>query len=878
MPKLTYALRTSPVWLFPANIVNIDNCIKNVLEQVLNIKLEGDQWRQAALPIRHGGLGIRRVKETGLSAFLSSAHGVVDLVTRILSINGDGFRLPFVTEALEGWEAQCPGKELPDHLDVQKAWDDVLCKSVLDKIMESSIGVDLARVRASSKPESGSWLHALPSPQMGTLLDDDSLRIAVALRLGCDICEQHHCICGALVDSRGHHGLSYPKCAGRFPRHHALNDLIKRAMVMANIPCVLEPPGLSRTDGKRPDGLTLVPWERGRSLLWDATCVSTFAASHLAGTARVAGSAAENAARLKHQKYTDLKNRYLFVPVAVETSGVWGGEAKALIRDLGRRIASRGHDRRSGSYLAQRLSLAIQRACYADDDDVLHGMTKIVNTEFYRSCRDIKKIYLLSRDKKGKSMEERLKKTLEDPVFEEARKVNPYFEKRLVPVAGDVAELRLGLSDEDWNMLAEEVNYIYHIAATVRFDEPLKVAILTNARGTREVITLAKETKNLKTFVHVSTAYSNCYNEETFEKFYPTPVSAQTIIDLCETFDEDRLEAITPHILGGWPNTYSFSKAIAEEAVRTYATDIPTCVVRPGSVVPTACEPAPGWLDISNVSGPSGFVLGTATGVIHTSLVNPDAKHDIVPVDYVTNLTIAATWDTVQRYENGHRDIKIYTVSNIRNFVSWRVYRDVLETEGRKLVSPKAIWYCGTVEAYNEYTYFLLSLFLHFIPAFFVDIVLKLRGSKFRLLKIYKRVYKLNTIVSFFLLRPFRLHDDNTLDLFNRLSDTDRTIFNFDVADIDFNVYVKYWWLGLRKYIIKDGLKGTDEAVRKQKWLKEVQMPQILPLTGGPKMEGASVDALSKHGAEVSKTSCEPLDLTGARLKVQPKIGGNGGR
>ncbi|KAG7301774.1 hypothetical protein JYU34_014797 [Plutella xylostella] len=362
MPKLTYALRTSAVWLFPANIANIDNCIKNVLEQVLNIKLEGDQWRQAALPIRHGGLGIRRVKETGLSAFLSSAHGVVDLVTRILSINGDGFRLPFVTEALEGWEAQCPGKELPDHLDVQKAWDDVLCKSVLDKIMESSIGVDLARVRASSKPESGSWLHALPSPQMGTLLDDDSLRIAVALRLGCDICEQHHCICGALVDSRGHHGLSCPKCAGRFPRHHALNDLIKRAMVMANIPCVLEPPGLSRTDGKRPDGLTLVPWERGRSLLWDVTCVSTFAASHLAGTARVAGSAAENAARLKHQKYTDLKNRYLFVPVAVETSGVWGGEAKALIRDLGRRIASRGHDRRSGSYLAQRLSLAIQRS------------------------------------------------------------------------------------------------------------------------------------------------------------------------------------------------------------------------------------------------------------------------------------------------------------------------------------------------------------------------------------------------------------------------------------------------------------------------------------------------------------------------------------
>ncbi|XP_063371156.1 zinc finger protein 596-like [Cydia amplana] len=46
-----------------------------------------------------------------------------------------------------------------------------------------------------------------------------------------------------------------------------------KALVSANVPCVLEPPGLCRTDGKRPDGLTLVPWQKGRCLLWDATCV-----------------------------------------------------------------------------------------------------------------------------------------------------------------------------------------------------------------------------------------------------------------------------------------------------------------------------------------------------------------------------------------------------------------------------------------------------------------------------------------------------------------------------------------------------------------------------------------------------------------------------
>lgn len=42
---------------------------------------------------------------------------------------------------------------------------------------------ELARLRAVSQPESGLWLHALPSPQLGTLLDNDSLRVAVALRL-----------------------------------------------------------------------------------------------------------------------------------------------------------------------------------------------------------------------------------------------------------------------------------------------------------------------------------------------------------------------------------------------------------------------------------------------------------------------------------------------------------------------------------------------------------------------------------------------------------------------------------------------------------------------------------------------------------------------
>lgn len=164
-----------------------------------------------------------------------------------------------------------------------------------------------------------------------------------------------------MVEANGHHALSCCRCSGRFPRHHALNDIVRRALISANIPCVLEPPGLCRTDGKRPDGLTLVPWQKGKSLLWDATCVSTFAASHLRRTIQTAGAAAELAAVRKREKYSTLEGKYYFVPLAFETTGCWGSEALAFIREVGRRLRERGCDARAGMYLAQRLSITIQR-------------------------------------------------------------------------------------------------------------------------------------------------------------------------------------------------------------------------------------------------------------------------------------------------------------------------------------------------------------------------------------------------------------------------------------------------------------------------------------------------------------------------------------
>ena len=142
-----------------------------------------------------------------------------------------------------------------------------------------------ARLLAASSKESGAWLNALPVSSLGLRMDDDTIRIAVGLRLGSPLCRPHTCQhCGEAVDQSGTHGLSCHHSVGRHSRHAALNNLIHKTLSTAKIPSRLEPSGLCQSDGKRPDGVSIVPWKSGKFLVWDATCPDTFAPSYLALT------------------------------------------------------------------------------------------------------------------------------------------------------------------------------------------------------------------------------------------------------------------------------------------------------------------------------------------------------------------------------------------------------------------------------------------------------------------------------------------------------------------------------------------------------------------------------------------------------------------
>ena len=82
-----------------------------------------------------------------------------------------------------------------------------------------------------------------------------------------------------------------------------MNDIIARALNLANFPALLEPSGIVRDDNKGPDGLTNVPWSHGSLLEWDFTCPDTLAPSNLHSTVSENGSADKEAEKLLYFNY-----------------------------------------------------------------------------------------------------------------------------------------------------------------------------------------------------------------------------------------------------------------------------------------------------------------------------------------------------------------------------------------------------------------------------------------------------------------------------------------------------------------------------------------------------------------------------------------------
>ena len=363
IPKLLYLLRTAPC--FSSSVLeDFDKTAKTCLEAITNCHLDDQAFCQASLPVRFGGLGIRRTEDVSLPAFIASSFKSSAITGQLLSKEHLAPFTALLSEAVVTWKAFDSRLSEPttSSRGVQKNWDLPVAELRLKGLIEGASS-DIARSRllATSAPGAGVWLNAVPIPSLGLKLDNESLRISVALRLGAKLNLPYNCVCGAAVDDSATHGLDCRKAIGKHSRHSAVNDILYRALNTAGVPSHLEPVGLNRDDGKRPDGATLIPWKQGRCLVWDFTCVNTIARSHLGQSASQAGSVSVVAEEKKKRKYSSLSGSYFFTPIAVETLGPWGPEAIGFVTELGRRLITVTGDPRSGAFLKQKISIAVQR-------------------------------------------------------------------------------------------------------------------------------------------------------------------------------------------------------------------------------------------------------------------------------------------------------------------------------------------------------------------------------------------------------------------------------------------------------------------------------------------------------------------------------------
>lgn len=157
--------------------------------------------------------------------------------------------------------------------------------------------------------------------------------------------------------------------------------------------------------------------------------------------------------------------------------------------------------------------------------------------------------------------------------------------KKVVPVAGVMDAKNMGFSDEILKELRENVNIIFHVAATIKFNTHLRVAIQTNLTGTLRCIEFGKSLKRLDAFIHFSTAFCNSNYSGLLEEKVYTPV--QDPYEMLKMAEND--EAWTNiqtrddwlHIIKEHPNTYTFTKQLAENLVMKELAGYPAAIVRP---------------------------------------------------------------------------------------------------------------------------------------------------------------------------------------------------------------------------------------------------------------------------------------------------------
>lgn len=435
---------------------------------------------------------------------------------------------------------------------------------------------------------------------------------------------------------------------------------------------------------------------------------------------------------------------------------------------------------------------------------------KTVLWKLLTTCKQIGKIYVLIRPKNNTTPQERLAQMIKKQPFNYGLDYEECCSK-LVAIESDITVKSLGLSDRDRRELVDKVHVVIHTAASVKFDAPLKDNLRDNVYGTVSIVELCDEIRNLKAFVHVGTAYSNCHLDEVNEQIVPLQRDVDDIVKHIESLSEDECARQLPALLEGRPNTYTYTKAIAEMYVARSEGKYPISIVRPSIVIPSYEEPKPGWVD--GVNGICGLGCLAAIGMLRTIDWNYYATSDMVPVDYVANCVIASAY---QAYAKSPRNIIVYNMtSGSLCPMKWGAFFRLLRDDAHKKPSTRIIRpmiHPPKFTRANPLVFFIIRFFSELLFAHTVDLLLTLFGQKKILVKITKKMHHGYKILLPFTTREWNFHTRNVITMSESMSPCDKNVFKFDMKDFDWQRQAVCVWHGGRTYLLKE--EPTEESYK----------------------------------------------------------------
>ncbi|KAH8368975.1 hypothetical protein KR200_001177 [Drosophila serrata] len=459
---------------------------------------------------------------------------------------------------------------------------------------------------------------------------------------------------------------------------------------------------------------------------------------------------------------------------------------------------------------------------YKDKVVFLTGATgflgKVIIEKLLRAT-DVKRIYAMARPKRYLDIQARFQAWQEDPLFEVLLKSKPLALQRVSTIAGDCIEHDLGISIKDRQLLASEVQIFIHGAATVRFNEPLSIALSINTRATKLMLQLAKEMKHLEAFLHISSAFSNCPVFHIEERFYPELLSldSEKILAMSEMVGPKMIDNMSSVLVGTFPNTYTYTKALAEDVILREAGDLPLSVIRPAIIVASYKEPVCGWID--NLYGPITLIYGVAHGVVRLFICNKKASCSVVPVDYCANMALASIWKTAKK--DTVRKLKdnppIYTLAPSKtNLLSNPDFEMYTLSHRQDFPINNMIWYPFIHTVPKPWLYPIAAFFYHTIPGYIFDLILRLAGKKPRLVNIYRKIHINFATIQHFLLHNWEFETNSVDKLRSLMSIEERQMYNFDMKALDWKEYWKTALFGMRLYLGKEApTKESLEAGRR---------------------------------------------------------------